>query len=297
MRFHIPNRVKGAAKVLLGRAQVSQSPKATFTNHKEYVFPQQRGIRLAGKVAVVSGGSGAIGRAICACMLAEGAVVYVGGRSKDKIEAVAGELRAAAHTDKAKALLFQITEEESVKEAVSQVVAESGRLDIWVNCAGGSAREKARAIHEQDLSVIEEDLSSNLRACIIGSKNAASQMVSQKGGRIINISSVIGIQGKRNFSDYAAAKAGIIGFTRSMALEVGPHGVTMNCISPGFIQRGDFNESALDYLVHSNCLETVGACEDIANAVVFMASDEAKFVTGQNLMVDGGRSLGLRGDS
>lgn len=295
--MRIPGRIKNAAKVLLGRAQVSQPQKTTFTNHKEYVFPEQKGNRLAGKVAVVSGGSGAIGRAICACMLAEGAVVYVGGRSKDKIEAVAGELRAAAHTDKAKALLFQITQEDSVKEAVSQVVAESGRLDIWVNCAGGSAREKVKPVCEQDMAVIDDVIASNLRSCIIGSKCAAAQMMRQQYGRIVNLGSVIGKGGKGMYSDYAASKAGVVGFTRSMAQEVGLFGITMNVVSPGGIPRADFDSNHVQWCLERNVVKRIGSCEDAAMAVVFLATDEAAYITGQELFVDGGRTLGLKGDS
>ncbi len=98
------------------------------------------------------------------------------------------------------------------------------------------------------------------------------------------------------FSDYAASKAGIIGYTKSVAQELGPLGINVNCVSPGFIQRGVFNEDQLSYLLQSNFMNMVGNAEDVASAVAYMASEEARFITGQNLCVDGGRSLGLHGD-
>lgn len=297
MKFpFIPGRVKRAIKELIGRPVIHT--QRIYDNHKQYIFNgAPKNGKLAGRVVVVSGGSGAIGRAICACMLAEGAIVYIGGRSSEKIETVAAELNRASGTDKAKPLRFFITEETSVRAAIDSVLKECNHLDVWVNCAGGSARTAAVNIHEQSMSVIQDVLDSNLLGCIIGSKCAAACMAKQKTGRIINIASAIALAGKPRFSDYAAAKAGIIGLTKSMALEVGQNGITMNIVSPGFIQRGEYSDTTLPYLQQSNCLNTVGTCEDVAHAVVFLASDEAKFITGQNILVDGGRSLGLRGDA
>ena len=131
---------------------------------------------------------------------------------------------------------------------------------------------------------------------MIGSKLAAEVMLPQQYGRIINIGSSIALQGKAGFVDYAATKAAVVGYTRSLAMELGPSDITVNCVSPGFIQRGEFDEQKLQYLLKSNIMRKIGTAEDIAHAVVFLASDEAGFITGQNLIVDGGRSLGLQGD-
>ncbi|MDY4812566.1 MAG: SDR family oxidoreductase, partial [Ruminococcus sp.] len=122
-------------------------------------------------------------------------------------------------------------------------------------------------------------------------------MATAGNGKIVNISSVIGENCKPKFSDYAASKSGIIGYTKSVAQELGPMGVNVNCVSPGFIQRGQFSENQLPYLLKSNFMNKVGCSEDVASAVAFLASEEADFITGQNLCVDGGRSLGLHGDN
>lgn len=292
--MHIPVRIKNALKVLLGRPVST----ITYTNHKEYCFPDRvQGARLTGRVAVVSGGYGAIGRAVCACMAAEGAIVYIGGRSEKKLDEVVQDLSAKATIGQIKQLQFQITDLESTRNAINKVVEEEGKLDIWVNCVGGSARERFKQIHEQSMEVIDEMLDINLRSCIIGSKCAAEQMIRQSYGRIINFGSTVGLMGKPGFSDYAAGKAGVCGFVRSMAQEVGPCGITMNMVTPGFIMRGEFNGAGLPWLMKSNHLNRVGTCEDVAHAVVFLASEEAAFITGQELVVDGGRSLGLRGES
>ena len=298
LRF-IPNRVKHAVQKLLGK--LIPPPPArdkVYTNRKSYIFSNTPTAgKLAGRVAVVSGGYGAIGRAICACLLAEGAMVFVGGRSKEKTTAVAAELSAAAHSDKVQPLLFWITDEDSVSAAIAQVVNSCGRLDIWVNCAGGSARENAKPIHMQSMNIIDEVMTSNLRSCIIGSKLAATQMIAQGYGRIINFGSVIGIGGKANYTDYAASKGGVVAFSRSLAQELGQYGITVNIVSPGGIPRDTFDDNHLEWCMRRNVLQRVGSCEDAAWAVAFLASDEAAYITGVELAVDGGRTLGLRGDT
>lgn len=251
---------------------------------------------LTGKNAFVTGANGSLGRAITAMLISEGAHVYAIGRSKERLQTVVDEMNTLC-TGSCTALVVDMSDENAVRKGIQDVLAEDSTMDVWVNCAGGSARGKAAPIHTQHMEIIEDVINSNLRLCIIGSKVAASHMTKQGHGRIINLSSAIADRGKSSFSDYAAAKAGIIGFTRSLALEVGPHGITANCVSPGFIQRGTYNDTQKNYLLRSNCMHAIGKPEDIAHAVVFLASPQAGFITGQNLLVDGGRSLGLMGDN
>lgn len=241
-----------------------------------------------GRCVVVTGGYGSIGAAVCRRFAAAGADVLAAGRSGDSFGAELG------NEDGIGFLRLDVSDVASVERAFSSI---EDRLDVLVNCAGGSARQRSSALMEQDPDVIEEMLSVNLRGSLLCSRAACGIMARRGGGCIVNVSSVIGLRGKANFTEYAAAKAGISGYTRSLALEMGPYGVRVNCVSPGFIQRGRFGESQLAYNLRSNCLGAVGSVEDVAGAVVFLASDEARFITGQDLCVDGGRSLGLMGDS
>lgn len=270
-------------------------PVRMYNNESGYILPQLTSTPiLTGRNAVVTGANGSLGRAITARLISEGAHVYAAGRNLERLTPLVEEMNSLK-PGSCTALLVNMENESSLIEAVSAALSRQS-LDIWVNCAGGSAREKAAPMHTQEMNVVDSVLNSNLRLCIIGSKVAAAHMVKQESGRIINISSAIGDRGKAAFSDYAAAKAGILGFSRSMALEVGSHGVTVNCVSPGFIQRGEYDENQREYLLRSNCMRAIGTPEDVAHAVVFLASPQAGFITGQNILVDGGRSLGLMGD-
>lgn len=292
------NLIKRGLRWLLRKVGIAPVyvPVKMYNNESSYTLPTLTGARqLEGMVAVVTGASGSLGRAITARLISEGAHVYAAGRSKERLAPIVDEMNKLT-PGSCSALVLSMDDEQAVTDALEDTLG-GGKLDIWVNCAGGSARSKAVPVHLQNMEVIDDVMHSNLRLCIIGSKAAAARMVKQGSGHIVNISSVIADQGKACFSEYAAAKAGINGFSRSLALEVGPHGVTVNCVSPGFIQRGEYSEHQVDYLQRSNCMRAIGKPEDIAHAVAFLASPQAGFITGQNLQVDGGRSLGLMGDS
>ena len=263
--------------------------KKIYTAEKNYTINYTQNKKLSNKVAVVTGGSGAIGRACCILFASHGAHVYVGGRNISNMQKVVDEIRTLG--GQADVLLIDVSDNESVESAFNGVKG----IDILVNCAGGGAREKAKYLHLQEPSVVESVIQSNLIGSILCCRSAANQMVKQHSGKIINIASTIGVGGAKSCVDYSAAKAGIIGFTKSLAMELGEYDINVNCVSPGYIQRGDYNEITLDWLKDSNYMKKVGTIEDIANAVLFLASDESIFITGQNLIVDGGRSLGLKG--
>ena len=274
----------------IGRAVLNR--KTVYSNSKEYFITDMR--RFEGKTAVVTGASGAIGSAVAKRLAAEGATVYLGGRNKDKLDALSEAMKV--NGGHGIPLVLDITDPDSVEAAAGIVRERSGGPGILVNCAGGSSREHCADIIDQSTEMIDDMLGINLRGTILCTRAFGKDIVHCPGGRIINISSVIGEKGKASFSDYAAAKAGIIGFTRSVAQEFGVQGVTVNCVSPGYIQRGEFREDRLPYLLNSNFLHKIGCAEDVASAVAFLASEESGFITGQNLCVDGGRSLGLHGD-
>ena len=234
--------------------------------------------RFQGKVAVVIGGSGAIGRACCCRLAAEGANVIVCGTHNESIQPVVNEINTLGY--KANACIINVKDDDDITLKFEKLISQFGHIDIFIYTAGGSAREKHANIVSQDFSVIDNTLSTNLRGAIFCSQKAAIQMRKQKSGKIIFISSVIGLQGKAGYSEYAASKAGI----------------NVNCISPGIVQRGEVTPEIIDKITKTNYSYTYGKPEDIANTAAFLASDESSFIIGQNIIVDGGRSLGLRGD-
>lgn len=245
---------------------------------------------LAGKIAVVTGGSGALGRAIVHRLAVEGAKVYALGRNRDKLAEIVTEASALGGD------VHGASVDLADEAALEAFFAGLPGLDILVCSAGGSERRANAPIWEQSMAVIDEVLGSNLHATIATVAVASRRMVAGKSGRIVCLSSVIGDHGKANFSGYAAAKAGITGFARSAALELGAHGVRINVVSPGQIPRGELEATQVVWQRSSNVLGEIGAHEDVAEAVAFLVGDGGRFITGHNLVVDGGRSLGLRGE-
>lgn len=250
--------------------------------------------RFNNMVVVVTGGSGAIGRAISFRFAAEGAVVYVCGRTLSKVQSVVDEIVEAGGI--AKPGIIDIANKKSIELFFKELVDNEKRIDVLVTSAGGSAREQHNVIAEQSPEVISEVIDTNLTGTILCTKYAAQQMIRQHAGKIVTISSTIGTQGKAGFSEYAASKAAVIVYTKSLAMELGKFGVNVNCVSPGIVQRDSIGHDRLERIKKTNYLMDYGKPEDISNMVTYLASEEASFVTGQNFVVDGGRSLGLKGD-
>lgn len=265
-----------------------------YSNDKNYILPNHpvEG-KLRGQNAFVTGANGAIGRAITAVLISHGAKVFAVGRNKEKLLLLEKEMNRL-YPGSCQMCVADLENETELSEAVGHSVG-AGNVDIWVNCAGGSAREKAKSLIEQDMNIIDSVLDSNIRTCIIGCKIAATRMTKQQSGSIINIASSIVERGIANFSEYTASKSAVIGFSKNLALELGASGIRVNCISPSYIQRGEYDSNKRNHLLQTSCLQRVGTPEDIAHAVAFMASHEAGFITAQNLLVDGGRCLGVQG--
>lgn len=258
---------------------------------RPYVVRVDSPPELAGMRAVVTGGSGAIGRAISLRLALSGAEVHVLGRTPATLDAVVTEVRDHGGT------AFAAPVDLQDDEAVTGFFASLPAVHILVNCAGGSARGEHAALWDQSPEVIDRILSVNLRAAISSVQAVAPKMIAQRSGRIISVGSIIAGGGKANFADYAAAKAGLAGYMRSAAIEMGRFGVTVNLVSPGIVPRGRVTAAELDRIKQTNVLGAIGHEEDVAEAVGFLASPRARFITGHELVVDGGRSLGLRGDS
>lgn len=242
---------------------------------------------LVGKVALVTGGSRGIGRAIALKLAENGADVAINYAGNT---AAAEEVKAAIEQMGRKALLIQcsVADTDGVQVMVNQVVKELGRLDILVNNAGITRDGLLMRMKEADW---DDVMNTNLKGVYNCSKAVMRTMMKQKSGRIVNMASVVGEMGNAGQANYAAAKAGVIGFTKSMAKEVASRGITVNAIAPGFIATDMTRVLSDDQkaeMARTIPLGRAGQPEDVANAVLFLASEGAAYITGQVLNVDGG---------
>lgn len=284
----IPTKIKN--KIKERETNIIKSRiKNTECKYKVYLEDSKK---LEGKVAIVTGGSGALGSAICFKLAMEGATVIVAGRNKENIESVVKQIKD--NKGKAENLKLDVTDDESIEKGFDLIAKKYGKIDILINNAGGSARGKHKDIANQEANVIDEVLNINLRGTILCCKQAALYMKKNKYGRIVNIGSVMGENGSIGYSDYCAAKAGIAGFTKSLAMELAKDNITVNCISPGITCQIIWDKPLDDIKTNQNYIGIMGKTDDIANAVEFFCREESSYIIGQNLIVDGGRSLGLK---
>lgn len=242
---------------------------------------------LDGKVALVTGASRGIGRAIALKLASEGAKVAINyAGSTEKAEAVKAEIEAAA----GEALLCQadVSSGEAVAAMVEAVVGRFGRIDILVNNAGITRDGLLARMKDEDFHAV---LKTNLGGVYVCTKAVTKLMMKQRSGRIVNMASVVGLMGNAGQSNYAAAKAGVIGFSKSMAKELASRGITVNMVAPGFIDTdmtAAMTEKAREATLTGIPLGRAGQPEDVANAVCFLVSDNASYITGQVVNVDGG---------
>ena len=241
---------------------------------------------LSGKVALVTGASRGIGCSIAKTLAQNGAHVVCVSRNVSDVQSVADEITAAGGT--ATAVVCDISDSDNVTKLIRETVGTHNHLDILVNNAGVTRDNLLMRMSEDDWNTV---LNLNLKAAFIAIKAAARTMIKQRKGRIINISSVVGMIGNAGQVNYAASKAGLIGLTKSTARELAIRGITANCIAPGYVatdmtnELGDEVQQSLNEKIP---LGRIGQVEDIAYAVAFLASDEAEYITGQTLAVDGG---------
>jgi 3-oxoacyl-[acyl-carrier protein] reductase len=244
-------------------------------------------IDLSGKVAVVTGASRGIGAGIARRLAAQGARVVVNHRaSAEGAEAVAAGIRE--HGGEAMVIQADVSDNTEAQRLIKTTIDAWGDLHILVNNAGTTRDMVIMMMKEDDWDVV---IRTNLNSAFFCSKAAVRHMMRRRYGRIANITSVVGLAGQSGQTNYAASKAGIIGFTKSLAKEVGSRGITVNAVAPGFIPTGltdVLTEEQRAAAIQMTPLGRFGGIEDVANAVAFLASDDACFITGQVLSVDGG---------
>ena len=244
-------------------------------------------MQLEGKVALVTGASRGIGKAIALMLAENGADIAVNfAGSTAAAEAVAAEIEKMGR----KAILVQgdVSQAEVCAEIVDKVVNELGHIDILVNNAGITRDTLLLRMKEEDWDAV---LNTNLKGVFNCTKAAVKYMAKQRSGSIVNISSVVALMGNAGQANYAAAKAGILGFTRSVAKEMAARGIRVNAVTPGFIKTdmtSVLSEKVVAAMEASIPLARLGEPEDIAKAVLFLVSDNAAYITGQTLHVDGG---------
>ena len=242
---------------------------------------------LDGKTALVTGASRGIGRAIALRLAAEGARVAINYAGNVK---AAEEVKAAVEAAGGAAILCQadISNSAAVEAMVADVVKEFGTLDILVNNAGITRDTLLMRMKDEDFAKV---LDTNLKGVFYCTKAVAKLMMKKRSGRIVNMASVVGLVGNAGQTNYAAAKAGVIGFSKSAARELASRGITVNVVAPGFIgtdMTAVLPEAVKEKTLAGIPLGKMGEPEDVANAVLFLASDQASYITGQVVNVDGG---------
>jgi 3-oxoacyl-[acyl-carrier protein] reductase len=245
---------------------------------------------LSGRVALVTGASQGIGRTVALRLAKDGATVAVAARNHEKLSELVTEITAAGGQSAAFAL--DVADEEQVKSTVKTVTAQFGKVDILVNNAGITRDQLVMRMKRADWDAV---LQTNLTSAYLCIQAVMSSMLKQRWGRIINITSIFGQMGQAGQANYSASKAGLIGLTMAIAREVGSRNITCNAIAPGFIETAmtavlsdEFKQAAVKQIP----LGRVGTPEDVASAVAFLASDDASYITGHVLNVNGGMLMG-----
>jgi 3-oxoacyl-[acyl-carrier protein] reductase len=242
--------------------------------------------RLDGRTALVTGASQGIGEAIARLLAAQGARVVVAARSADKLAALAGEIAAAG--GHAHPLALDVAEPAAVAGRLKELPEDFAAIDILVNNAGITADNLLLRMSLEDW---ERVLRTNLTGAFALSRELVRGMIRRRWGRIISVSSVVGLMGNAGQANYAAAKAGLIGFSKSLARELGSRNITVNVVAPGYIETAmtaALPEAARAELTGGIALGRLGQVADVAAAVLYLASDQAGYVTGQALNVSGG---------
>ena len=241
---------------------------------------------LSGRKALVTGASGGLGEAIAKQLHAQGAIVGIHGTRVEKLEALAGELGDRVHI-----LPANMSNMDEVKALGQKAEADMEGVDILVNNAGITRDGLFVRMSDENWNDV---LNVNLTAVFHLTRELTHPMMRRRAGRIINITSVVGVTGNPGQANYCASKAGLIGFSKSLAQEVAPRGITVNCVAPGFIKSAmtdKLNDKQKEGILGAVPMKKMGEGSDIASAVTYLASDEAGYVTGQTLHVNGGMAM------
>ena len=245
---------------------------------------------LKGKVALVTGGGRGIGRAISLTLAEKGAFVVVNyNGSKEKAQETVKEIEEAGGA--AASYGCNVADFEACGEMIAALIREYGHIDRLVNNAGITRDGLRMKMSEEDFDRV---LDVNLKGCFNTMRHLSRQFLKQKGGKVINISSVAGIMGNPGQANYCASKAGVIGLTKSAARELGSRGITVNAVAPGLIETEmteDLSEAAREAMKEQILLKRTGTAREVAQTVAFLASDAANYITGQVIAVDGGMSV------
>ena len=243
-------------------------------------------IDLSGKSALVTGASGGIGSEIARVLHGQGAVVGLHGTRAEKLEALAGELGDRAHV-----LAANLSDRDAVTDLARRAEEELGGVHILVNNAGITRDGLFVRMKDEDWDAV---LEVNLTAAFRLTRALTQPMMKRRGGRVVNITSVVGVTGNPGQANYCASKAGMIGLTKSLAQEIATRGITANCVAPGFIESemtDALNEKQRDTILGTIPTKRMGTAREVAAAVAFLASDEAAYVTGQTVHVNGGMAM------
>jgi 3-oxoacyl-[acyl-carrier protein] reductase len=241
---------------------------------------------LANNIAVVTGAGRGIGRAIALKFASAGADVVCVSRTAENSEKVAAEIQALGR--KAWGHAVDVADAGAVEELAEKILTEAGKVDILVNNAGVTRDGLLMRMPEADWDTVVD---TNLKGAFLFTKALARSFLKQRSGRIINVASIIGLIGNAGQSNYAASKAGLIGFTKSVAREFASRGITVNALAPGFIETdmtAGLGQEVRDGILEKIPLKSFGQAEDIASAALYLASPAARYITGQVLAVDGG---------
>jgi len=241
---------------------------------------------LTGKIALVTGASGGIGGAIARRLYGQGATVVLSGTRAEALQALAGELGARAQV-----VTCNLGDAAETDALVGKVEAAAGQLDILVNNAGLTRDGLALRMKDDDWQQV---LDVNLTAAFRLTRAALRGMMKRRWGRVVGITSIVGVTGNPGQANYAASKAGLIGMTKSLAQEVATRGITVNCVAPGMIETAmtdALNEQQRARILTAIPMQRLGNPDEIASAVAYLASEEAAYVTGQTLHVNGGMAM------
>ncbi len=244
-------------------------------------------MKLTGKTAIVTGGARGIGRAIALTLAAAGANIVINYSSSSKAaDEVVNEAKKLGVS--ALSLKADVSKNEEIENLVKEVLNDFGSIDILVNNAGITRDNLLIRMSEKDFMDV---IDINLKGAFICTKHVSKVMIKQRSGKIINIASVVGVMGNAGQSNYSASKAGLIGFTKSIAKEIASRGINVNAVAPGYIQTdmtASLSDKVKEEFINGIPLKRAGLPQDVANAVLFLSSEYSEYITGQVINIDGG---------